>query len=153
MILLLAGFLVLLLYLFLIASWQRYFFFFFFQAEDGIRDWSVTGVQTCALPISRARAQPARGIGGQNHAGAAGGQPRGRSQQVRIPAGSAGGRVESDQRAAAAGDSRADDGAAVDVECGERAAGVPADAGVEGALRKNPGRAAAAPEHGDERRF
>ena len=23
----------------------------FFQAEDGIRDWSVTGVQTCALPI------------------------------------------------------------------------------------------------------
>src|SRR5262249_57931682 len=27
-------------------------FFFFFQAEDGIRDWSVTGVQTCALPIS-----------------------------------------------------------------------------------------------------
>src|SRR6202023_3993252 len=23
------------------------------QAEDGIRDWSVTGVQTCALPISR----------------------------------------------------------------------------------------------------
>src|SRR5262249_60057576 len=27
--------------------------FFFFQAEDGIRDWSVTGVQTCALPISR----------------------------------------------------------------------------------------------------
>ena len=27
------------------------FFFFFFQAEDGIRDWSVTGVQTCALPI------------------------------------------------------------------------------------------------------
>src|SRR5438093_2004631 len=28
-------------------------FFFFFQAEDGIRDWSVTGVQTCALPIYR----------------------------------------------------------------------------------------------------
>src|SRR5258706_10836607 len=28
--------------------------FFFFQAEDGIRDWSVTGVQTCALPISAA---------------------------------------------------------------------------------------------------
>src|SRR5438046_10583028 len=26
-------------------------FYFFFQAEDGIRDWSVTGVQTCALPI------------------------------------------------------------------------------------------------------
>src|SRR5258706_2106028 len=30
---------------------------FFFQAEDGIRDWSVTGVQTCALPIFQARAQ------------------------------------------------------------------------------------------------
>src|SRR2546423_7386018 len=29
------------------------FFFFFFQAEDGIRDKLVTGVQTCALPISR----------------------------------------------------------------------------------------------------
>src|SRR5438034_10134858 len=29
-----------------------YFFFFFFQAEDGIRDHCVTGVQTCALPIS-----------------------------------------------------------------------------------------------------
>src|SRR5437773_8307284 len=28
--------------------------FFFFQAEDGIRDRDVTGVQTCALPISRA---------------------------------------------------------------------------------------------------
>src|SRR5690554_7613792 len=28
-----------------------YFFFFFFQAEDGIRDADVTGVQTCALPI------------------------------------------------------------------------------------------------------
>src|SRR5207249_6280860 len=27
--------------------------FFFFQAEDGIRDRNVTGVQTCALPISR----------------------------------------------------------------------------------------------------
>src|SRR5438093_5879773 len=29
-----------------------FLFFFFFQAEDGIRVWSVTGVQTCALPIS-----------------------------------------------------------------------------------------------------
>src|ERR1022692_1362928 len=28
--------------------------FFFFQAEDGIRDYKVTGVQTCALPISGA---------------------------------------------------------------------------------------------------
>src|SRR3712207_5867782 len=30
-------------------------FFFFFQAEDGIRDIDVTGVQTCALPIFKAR--------------------------------------------------------------------------------------------------
>src|SRR3989442_8533377 len=30
-------------------------FFFFFQAEDGIRDADVTGVQTCALPICRRR--------------------------------------------------------------------------------------------------
>src|SRR5437762_4628265 len=37
------------------GSWMRrkllVFSFFFFQAEDGIRDTSVTGVQTCALPI------------------------------------------------------------------------------------------------------
>src|SRR5205807_3306978 len=32
------------------------FVFFFFQAEDGIRDYKVTGVQTCALPISFATA-------------------------------------------------------------------------------------------------
>src|SRR5947209_14555862 len=30
-----------------------FLFFFFFQAEDGIRDIGVTGVQTCALPILR----------------------------------------------------------------------------------------------------
>ena len=35
-----------------------FLFFFFFQAEDGIRDWSVTGVQTCALPIWGVRACP-----------------------------------------------------------------------------------------------
>src|SRR5438132_10783539 len=34
-------------------SRMPYFVFFFFQAEDGIRDHCVTGVQTCALPISR----------------------------------------------------------------------------------------------------
>src|SRR5947209_15466564 len=37
------------------------FFFFFFQAEDGIRDIGVTGVQTCALPIlAGARGKPDR---------------------------------------------------------------------------------------------
>src|SRR5690606_32994738 len=35
------------------AFFQFVYFFFFFQAEDGIRDFHVTGVQTCALPISR----------------------------------------------------------------------------------------------------
>src|SRR5207249_8375490 len=34
--------------------------FFFFQAEDGIRDRNVTGVQTCALPISGAKEGPLR---------------------------------------------------------------------------------------------
>src|SRR5437867_6600108 len=38
-----------------------YVIFFFFQAEDGIRDRTVTGVQTCALPISWDRiARPAK---------------------------------------------------------------------------------------------
>src|SRR6266542_3711852 len=37
-------------------------FFFFFQAEDGIRDATVTGVQTCALPISR---WPGSRVGGR----------------------------------------------------------------------------------------
>src|SRR3989454_3589168 len=32
--------------------YYHYVIFFFFQAEDGIRDYKVTGVQTCALPIS-----------------------------------------------------------------------------------------------------
>src|SRR5438034_10452572 len=41
------------------------FFFFFFQAEDGIRDHCVTGVQTCALPISGA-ASVERGDGDVN---------------------------------------------------------------------------------------
>src|SRR2546430_4070324 len=43
--------------------------FFFFQAEDGIRDLTVTGVQTCALPISQAPAAPGMSfnliVGGQ----------------------------------------------------------------------------------------
>src|SRR5438105_10325487 len=42
---------VLVCFCFLYSSFV-FFFFFFFQAEDGIRDPLVTGVQTCALPIS-----------------------------------------------------------------------------------------------------
>src|SRR5688572_19730016 len=45
-------------------------FFFFFQAEDGIRDLTVTGVQTCALPILRPGkagfdSERTRGVGGK----------------------------------------------------------------------------------------
>src|SRR5438093_13549782 len=49
--------------------------FFFFQAEDGIRDWSVTGVQTCALPISARRTRPTGPPAGR----------RGRSRPCRRP--------------------------------------------------------------------
>src|SRR5882762_5709414 len=50
-------------------------FFFFFQAEDGIRDSSVTGVQTCALPISvgyQVGAQLGQSVIVDNRAGANG---------------------------------------------------------------------------------
>src|SRR2546425_5489263 len=51
---------------------------YFFQAEDGIRDKLVTGVQTCALPISRAGAASAE-LRSRRRAGAtvAGAQPVG----------------------------------------------------------------------------
>src|SRR5467141_4248824 len=39
-------------FFFYLFVWACCGFFFLFQAEDGIRDSSVTGVQTCALPIS-----------------------------------------------------------------------------------------------------
>src|SRR3712207_1862395 len=42
-----------------------FFFFFFFQAEDGIRDIGVTGVQTCALPILPVAIKAAFGGGGR----------------------------------------------------------------------------------------
>src|SRR5690606_40661571 len=38
------------------------FLFFFFQAEDGIRDFHVTGVQTCALPIFGPAGQAMPGV-------------------------------------------------------------------------------------------
>src|SRR2546430_13645020 len=38
-------------FLALLSIYALCFFVFFFQAEDGIRDLTVTGVQTCALPI------------------------------------------------------------------------------------------------------
>src|SRR2546427_6767205 len=69
-----------------------YFFFFFFQAEDGIRDLTVTGVQTCALPISRRlRRQGEEGDreGSGGLQGVARGQPR-RAQGRGLDAGGAG---------------------------------------------------------------
>src|SRR5690348_17922342 len=47
------------MYLFGRNTWPSDLFFFFFQAEDGIRDGRVTGVQTCALPISVRSTRPA----------------------------------------------------------------------------------------------
>ena len=41
------------------------FCFFFFQAEDGIRDHCVTGVQTCALPISLVGCMVGRALSGK----------------------------------------------------------------------------------------
>src|SRR3712207_7587783 len=40
------------------------FFVFFFQAEDGIRDIGVTGVQTCALPISKQNVETLKALAG-----------------------------------------------------------------------------------------
>src|SRR5439155_10175659 len=64
-----------------------YSLFFFFQAEDGIRDGHVTGVQTCALPIWRGlRRRPVRDavhalhLAGTPHAG--GGPVRSEERRV-----------------------------------------------------------------------
>src|SRR5689334_24779408 len=55
--------------------------FFFFQAEDGIRDGTVTGVQTCALPIlARGRADEPGEAGDRQH-GQRGGE---RSEERRV---------------------------------------------------------------------
>src|SRR6266516_4691648 len=51
------------LFFFLWMEFTVFLFFFFFQAEDGIRYRTVTGVQTCAIPISvrpRPRSAPRR---------------------------------------------------------------------------------------------
>src|SRR5438132_1229083 len=62
---------------------------FFFQAEDGIRDHCVTGVQTCALPISRVQVEMGRVIRcprcGVVVAGGRAAQPAARSQRASHP--------------------------------------------------------------------
>src|SRR2546427_8198661 len=55
------------------CSFLFFFFFFFFQAEDGIRDLTVTGVQTCALPIC-----------GDGRCRARAGLPRARQRSTRM---------------------------------------------------------------------
>src|SRR5215208_5635184 len=58
---------------------------FFFQAEDGIRDGHVTGVQTCARPISGRRAAGAAlRRSGQHAGGGAGGRGSQRSEERRV---------------------------------------------------------------------
>src|SRR5258706_4363785 len=59
--------------------------FFFFQAEDGIRDWSVTGVQTCALRISAAEVEPGERWG-EGHEQEVDRQAEDRDQHHRPPA-------------------------------------------------------------------
>src|SRR5256885_10859808 len=56
--------------------------FFFFQAEDGIRDYKVTGVQTCALPISITSRRAGRGFDPRPGHLAAGSSARDRSPLV-----------------------------------------------------------------------
>src|SRR5436190_7870008 len=53
---------------------------FFFQAEDGIRDHCVTGVQTCALPISAERSQSHTHVLEQLHRGATRAAGNGRAE-------------------------------------------------------------------------
>src|SRR3712207_6982722 len=64
---------------------ERYFFFF--QAEDGIRDIGVTGVQTCALPIYRAART-------RDHTGHEPAERARRCDRAADGAGRCGGRVE-----------------------------------------------------------
>src|SRR5690349_22879088 len=66
------------------------YFIFFFQAEDGIRDLYVTGVQTCALPIydrGRGRLPVPSGLLADRHRAAAG--PRRDRHRIRDPPASA----------------------------------------------------------------
>src|SRR5256885_13131971 len=66
-------------------------FFFFFQAEDGIRDYKVTGVQTCALPISQ-RGDPAHRLGAAADVAAPAWPRPGRVGDPGVSAGSGGSR-------------------------------------------------------------
>src|SRR5690606_39412640 len=62
------------------------FVFFFFQAEDGIRDFHVTGVQTCALPIYECLAAARRLLVGYSAGGKAAGMDGARASHRRCQA-------------------------------------------------------------------
>src|SRR5699024_11270701 len=70
----------------LVLSFALLFFrmsnFFFFQAEDGIRDRNVTGVQTCALPISGFHGAVSAGVGPGSSVYIAGAGPVGTAAAV-----------------------------------------------------------------------
>src|SRR5690606_40197393 len=80
--------------------------FFFFQAEDGIRDFHVTGVQTCALPICAARAKAPTGrkrLSGRIVRGSRQGtreepRPAGPPEKDGAPVSWAGGQTRSEER-------------------------------------------------------
>src|SRR2546430_2988445 len=57
--------------------------FFFFQAEDGIRDLTVTGVQTCALPISPGEGELGERVGGRPGTSTAGSTEHYATQNLR----------------------------------------------------------------------
>src|SRR5256884_1351582 len=61
-------------------------YFFFFQAEDGIRDVAVTGVQTCALPVLDARAKGPEGAGPDGTLGLSQGLEQRAPERLDLPA-------------------------------------------------------------------
>src|SRR5947209_16404428 len=77
-----------------------FFVFFFFQAEDGIRDIGVTGVQTCALPICAPRGGGARARSGRS-------KPRSGGSASQAPARLS--RTREHRRAAGAGAARSEE--------------------------------------------
>src|SRR5438093_105535 len=116
------------------------FVFFFFQAEDGIRDWSVTGVQTCALPIyqlgrSWVRGRARRGVACRDSRGACAGvrvmgpAPAAGTRRERAPGSARRGRSRGEQARSAR--SRGEQAAAA-AERGSRAARLRRTAAGEG---------------------
>src|SRR5256885_11315031 len=64
---------------------RMFLLFFFFQAEDGIRDYKVTGVQTCALPICLERVVGLDGHDGEGHVGRGDGRSEEHTSELQSP--------------------------------------------------------------------